>query len=349
LLNDWNYPVKVWIVRSSGTESIDFVTNLKKLDSKIPINDINSNVERELFADRTIMIDAIFGSGLTRPAEGIYAKVIDYLNRLKGIKLAIDIPSGLRVDQPSVGTIFKADQTVSFQVPKLAFLQPENQEWVGELHVVDIGLSKKYLREIEVAHFLTTLKSVRKIIKPRSRFDHKGKFGHALLIAGSTGKMGACILSTKAALRSGVGLLTVHVPGKGYSIIQTAVPEAMATTDHSEDIFSGREVESFFSTIGIGPGLGQANETVQGFEYLLKNFNKPIVVDADALNILSSNQELQKLIPKGSILTPHPGEFVRLVGEWKNDFDKLDKLKELASRTPIHYNLKRSLYSYCDS
>jgi hydroxyethylthiazole kinase-like uncharacterized protein yjeF len=333
LLNDWNYPVKVWIVRSSGTESIDFVTNLKKLDSKIPINDINSNVERELFADRTIMIDAIFGSGLTRPAEGIYAKVIDYLNRLKGIKLAIDIPSGLRVDQPSVGTIFKADQTVSFQVPKLAFLQPENQEWVGELHVVDIGLSKKYLREIEVAHFLTTLKSVRKIIKPRSRFDHKGKFGHALLIAGSTGKMGACILSTKAALRSGVGLLTVHVPGKGYSIIQTAVPEAMATTDHSEDIFSGREVESFFSTIGIGPGLGQANETVQGFEYLLKNFNKPIVVDADALNILSSNQELQKLIPKGSILTPHPGEFARLVGEWKNDFDKLEKLKEFSSRT----------------
>lgn len=124
----------------------------------------------------------------------------------------------------------------------------------------------------------------------------------------------------------------MHVPGNGYSIIQTAVPEAMATTDQSEDFFSGREVESFFTTIAIGPGLGQANETVQGFEYLLKSFKKPMVIDADALNILSSNPELQKLIPEGSILTPHPGEFARLVGEWKNDFDKLEKLKEFAAR-----------------
>jgi ADP-dependent NAD(P)H-hydrate dehydratase / NAD(P)H-hydrate epimerase len=332
LLNDWNYPVKVWIVRGSGTESIDFVTNLKRLDPKIPALDITSNADCELFADRTILIDAIFGSGLSRPTEGIYAKVIDCLNKANKIKIAIDIPSGLRVDQHSTGAIFKADQTVSFQIPKLAFLQPENQEWVGELYLVDIGLSKKYLKEVEATHFLIILKSVKKILKPRSRFDHKGKFGHALLIAGSTGKMGACILSARAALRSGLGLLTMHVPGNGYSIIQTAVPEAMATTDQSEDFFSGREVESFFTTIAIGPGLGQANETVQGFEYLLKSFKKPMVIDADALNILSSNPELQKLIPEGSILTPHPGEFARLVGEWKNDFDKLEKLKEFAAR-----------------
>lgn len=332
LLNDWHYPVKVWIVRGSGTESIDFVTNLKRLNSKISVSEITSSADCELFADRAILIDAIFGSGLSRPVEGIYAKVIDCLNKANKIKIAIDIPSGLSIDHPSTGAIFKADQTVSFQIPKLAFLQPENQHWVGEIHVVDIGLNKKYLNDVKVTHFLVTLKSVKRILKPRSRFDHKGKFGHALLIAGSTGKMGACILSARATLRSGAGLLTVHVPRNGYSIIQTAVPEAMATTDQSTDFFSGRDVESFFTTIGIGPGLGQANETVQGFEYLLKNFNRPMVIDADALNILSSNPELQKLIPEGSVLTPHPGEFVRLVGEWKNDFEKLDKLKELAAR-----------------
>ena len=330
LLYDWNYPVKVWIVRGSGNNSIDFTANLKRLDSKIPVVEITSEVTVDQFNDRTIVIDAIFGSGLSRPTEGIYAKTINCLNQVNGVRVAIDIPSGLRVDQPSTGAIFKAHQTVSFQIPKLAFLQPENQEWLGELHVVDIGLNKKYLKEVEATHFLTTLKSVKKILKPRSRFDHKGKFGHALLIAGSTGKMGACILSARAGLRSGLGLLTAHVPGNGYSIIQTAVPEAMATTDQSPDFFSGREAETFFTTIGIGPGLGQATETIKGFEYLLQNFKKPMVIDADALNILSSNPQLQKLIPEGSILTPHPGEFARLVGEWENDFNKLEKLRKFA-------------------
>lgn len=332
LLNDWHYGVKVWIVRGSGTESIDFVTNLKKLDSKISVSEITSDADCELFADRTILIDAIFGSGLNRPIEGIYSKVIECLNNADKIKIAIDIPSGLQVDQHSAGAIFKADQTVTFQVPKLAFLLSENQPWVGEVHVIDIGLTKRYLKEVDAIHSLLTLKTVKNVLKPRSRFDHKGRFGHALLIAGSTGKMGACILSARAALRAGVGLLTVHVPGNGYSIIQTSVPEAMATTDHSPDFFSGREVESYFTTIGIGPGLGQANETIRGFENLLKTFSKPMVIDADALNILSANPELQKLIPEGSILTPHPGEFARLTGKWKNDFDKLEKLKEFASR-----------------
>ncbi|MBL7874909.1 MAG: NAD(P)H-hydrate dehydratase [Cyclobacteriaceae bacterium] len=332
LLNDWHYGVKVWIVRGSGTESIDFVTNLKKLDSKISVSEITSDADCELFADRTILIDAIFGSGLNRPIEGIYSKVIECLNNADKIKIAIDIPSGLQVDQHSAGTILKADQTVTFQVPKLAFLLSENQPWVGEVHVIDIGLTKRYLKEVDAIHSLLTLKTVKNVLKPRSRFDHKGRFGHALLIAGSTGKMGACILSARAALRAGVGLLTVHVPGNGYSIIQTSVPEAMATTDHSPYFFSGREVESYFTAIGIGPGLGQANETIRGFENLLKTFSEPMVIDADALNILSANPELQKLIPEGSILTPHPGEFARLTGKWKNDFDKLEKLKEFASR-----------------
>ncbi len=332
LLNDWNYPVKVWIVRGSVIETNDFSANLKKLDSKISVSEITTDADCELFADRTILIDAIIGSGLNRPPEGIYAKVIDCLNRSPKVKIAIDVPSGLLIDQPSSGTILKANHTVTFQVPKLAFLQPENYQIAGEWHVVDIGLHKKYVREIESDNSLTTLKSVKKILKPRSRFDHKGKFGHALLIAGSTGKMGACILAARSALRSGLGLLTAHVPQSGYTIIQTAVPEAMATVDQSPDFFSGREIENFYTTIGIGPGLGQAPETVNALEYLLTSFKKPIVLDADALNILSANPKLLTLIPKGSILTPHPGEFERLVGTWSNDFDKLEKLKDFAVR-----------------
>lgn len=331
LLSDWNYLVKVWIVREGIKESLDFTSNLKRLE-KISIQEITTNADSELFSDRDILIDAIFGTGLSRPVEGIYAKVIDSLNRCKAIKLAVDIPSGLRTDRHSEGEIFKAHHTVSFQNPKVAFLMPENQQFVGEWHLVDIGLSKKFLKEVEALYSLVTLKSAKRILKPRSRFDHKGKFGHALLIAGSTGKMGACILSAKAALRSGVGLLTTHVPQSGYTIIQTSVPEAMATIDQTANCFSGREVEDFYDVLGIGPGLGQSEESIKGLEEILNKFRKPIVIDADALNILSVNPELQKLIPAGSILTPHPGEFERMVGPWRDDFEKIKKLKELAGR-----------------
>jgi ADP-dependent NAD(P)H-hydrate dehydratase / NAD(P)H-hydrate epimerase len=331
LLHDWNYPVKVWIVRGGVKESPDFTANLKRLE-KISVQDITTEAESNLFSDRTILIDAIFGSGLSRPVEGIYSTVIDCLNHAKAIKLSVDIPSGLFVDQHSHGIIFKAHHTISFQHPKLAFLMPENREVVGEWHLVDIGLSKKYLKEVDVSYSLTTLKSVKRILKPRSRFDHKGNYGHALLIAGSTGKMGASVLSAKAALRTGLGLLTAHVPKSGYSIIQTTVPEAMATIDQSADCFSGRAVEDIYDAIGIGPGLGQSTESVKGLKEVLQKFKKPIVIDADALNILSANPDLQKLIPVGSILTPHPGEFERLAGAWKNDFDRLEKLKEFSRR-----------------
>ncbi|MBL7870316.1 MAG: NAD(P)H-hydrate dehydratase [Cyclobacteriaceae bacterium] len=332
LLSEWNYSVTVWIVRGSVSESIDFLTNLKKLDSKISVSEIKTDADCELFADRAILIDAIFGSGLSRPLEGIYEKVIDCLNRSPKVIIAVDVPSGLRTDQHSSGTVLKANHTVTFQVPKLAFLQPDNYRYVGEWHLVDIGLHKKYLKEVESDNSLITLKSVRKILRPRSKFDHKGKFGHGLLIAGSTGKMGACILAARAALRSGLGLLTVHVPQSGYTIIQTAVPEAMATVDQSADFFSGREIESFYTTVGIGPGLGQAPETVRALEYLFTRYRKPIVIDADALNILAANPKFLALIPEGSILTPHPGEFERLVGTWSDDFEKLNKLKELSTR-----------------
>ncbi len=331
LLHEWNYPVKVWIVRGGVKESPDFTTNLKRLE-KISVQEITTNPDNALFSDRTIMIDAIFGSGLSRPVEGIYSNVIDCLNNCKATKLAVDIPSGLFADQHSDGLIFKAHHTISFQNPKLAFMLPENQAFIGEWHLVDIGLSKKFLKEVEATYSLITLKSVKRILKPRSRFDHKGKFGHALLIAGSTGKIGAAVLASRAAMRSGLGLLTIHVPQSGYSIIQTAVPEAMATIDQSSDYFSGREVEDFYDAMGIGPGLGQASESAKGLEEVLRKFKKPIVIDADALNILSTNPAFQKLIPVGSILTPHPGEFERIVGSWRNDFDRLEKLKELANR-----------------
>ena len=333
MLHAWNYPVKVWIVRGGVKETTDFQINLQRLENKISVAEITTEVSTENFSDRTLLIDAIFGSGLSRPVEGIYEEVIDCLNSTKAIKISVDMPSGLFADQHSGGEIFRAQHTVSFQLPKLSFLMPENNLYVGDWHLVDIGLSKKGLSDIHSRHYYTTLKSVRKLVKQRNKFDHKGKFGHALLIAGSTGKMGACILAAKACLRSGVGLLSAHVPEKGHVIIQSAVPEAMASLDNSSDYFSGIEPVNQFDTIGMGPGIGQHADTKNAITKLLKSFTRPMVIDADALNIMATHAELLELIPAESILTPHPKEFERLTGSWSNDFERLVKLERFSKKS----------------
>lgn len=340
LLHEWGYPVNVWIVQGGVKESEDFKVNRKRLPEEVPVTEIAEHVSPELFADRTILIDALFGSGLTRPVEGIYSLVIEQVNQCKAIRLAVDVPSGILIDRHSEETRIRAHQTVTFQCPKLAFLLPENYPYVGEWHVIDIGLSKKFLKETEVTHSIVDLKSVRKLLKPRNKFDHKGIYGHALLMAGSTGKMGACVLAARAAIRSGVGLVTAHVPRNGYPIIQMAVPEVMATQDTSDHYFTDREVESFFSAIGIGPGLGQQAETGLALQKVLQQVRVPLVLDADALNLLASDSRLIDQIPAGSILTPHPGEFKRLVGSWTHDFEKLEKLKRFSEQTQCVVVLK---------
>lgn len=329
LLHEWNYPVDVFIVRGKNSTP-DFDANLKLLEAKLVAKEISS--AHEIPTDFTIIIDALFGTGLSRDLTGLHAEVVNKLNQLDAIKIAVDVPSGLRVDSPSSGEIFRADYTVTFQTPKLGFLLPQNSHLVGEWHVVDIGLSKRFAKQTPARYFLTNQKSIKRLIKPRARFNHKGNFGHALLIAGSTGKMGAAVLAARAALRAGVGLLTVHVPANGNVILQSAVPEAMTTPDQAADFFSSREIESFYTATGIGPGLGQAPETIAGLEQVLNQFVKPIVLDADALNMLAAKPALLTKVPVGSILTPHPGEFKRLVGDWQNDFDKLERLSALAQK-----------------
>jgi NAD(P)H-hydrate epimerase len=278
------------------------------------------------------LIDAVLGSGLSRPTEGVFAQVISCINQMDAIRVAVDIPSGLFADSPSSGEIVNAHHTVTFQLPKLAFLFPENHKWVGRWHLVDVGLSKEFIKTATASNYFVTEKSIKKIIRPRDQFSHKGTYGHALLISGSYGKMGACILAAKAALRSGVGLLTVHVPTSGYSIIQTSAPEAMASIDVSENYFSSAPENLNYSSIGVGPGLGTNSETVIALAKVLKKFKKPMVIDADALNMLSLNQELLELIPEECILTPHPKEFERMAGNWATDFERLELLRSFSMK-----------------
>src|SRR6478736_7964094 len=332
MLKELGYSIKVWIVKGDLKESEDFKTNFKRIEGKIGLYEISKESDRGLFTGCDVLIDAIFGSGLSRPAEGIFAQVISCINQTDAVRIAVDIPSGLFADAPSDGAIVHADHTVTFQLPKLAFFFPENHKWVGQWHLVDIGLNKGFIKSTSASNYFVSDRSIKKILRPRDRFSHKGNYGHALLIAGSHGKMGACVLGAKAALRSGVGLLTVHVPTCGYTIIQTSAPEAMASVDSSENYFSSVPENLNYSSIGVGPGLGTNSETVIAFAKILKKFKKPMVIDADALNMLSLNQELLQLIPEGSILTPHPKEFERLAGEWKNDFERLELLRSFSMK-----------------
>lgn len=340
LLTDYNYSVSVFVVHGSAPTSADFTVNSQRLNTSIKKYDIKDTAETLSFDDYDIIIDAIFGTGLSRPAEGIYQHVIEKVNSAKAMRIAVDVPSGLLADKPSSGTIVQADYTITFQLPKLAFLLPENFKYVGEWKTVRIGLDKQFIERASTPYFLLEKKDVKALLKPRHKFDHKGVYGKGLLIAGSYGKMGAAVLSAKAAMRSGLGLLTTHVPVCGYEILQTAVPESMVSVDAAANYFSEAPSLKEYDAIGIGPGLGQLEESKKALQELLKKINAPLVLDADALNILAANKEMISQLPSDSILTPHPGEFQRLVGTWKDDFERLTLQQEFARKTKCVVVLK---------
>ncbi len=338
-----------------GTD--DFQSNLARLHA-LPDADIHfvqSEDHLHSIPQDQVLVDALFGSGLNRALDGVTALLVEHINNSGSEIVSIDIPSGLFTDHSSKGALtVHARHTLSFQCYKPAFLFAENQDSIGEIHILDIGLHPEYYKKLQCRFELVDEDIIHSVYKARNRFAHKGNFGHALLVAGSYGKMGAAVLAAKACMRSGVGLLTCHIPKCGYQILQTAVPEAMVLTDINSSFNtkivrgtlrgspygpSGEDDLSGYETIGIGPGIGTASETKMMLREIFDAYRSPVVLDADALNIMASQKELLKLIPAGSILTPHPKEFERLFGETLpagqagvNDFDRmllaLQKAKE---------------------
>jgi hydroxyethylthiazole kinase-like uncharacterized protein yjeF len=337
ILMEKNYPVTVHILEFGHKGTEDFQANLARLN-KLPGHDIHFIQGEEhfhSFPGNQVIVDALFGSGLNRELEGVTARLVQHINQSARPIVSIDIPSGLFADRSSKGALtVKARHTLSFQCYKPAFLFAENEEAIGEIHLLDIGLHAGFYYALNGRFELIDDMIIHTIHKPRKRFSHKGNFGHALLVAGSHGKTGAAVLAAKACLRTGAGLLTCHIPAASYTIMQTAVPEAMVITDPNE-AFNTRTDEDLtkYDTIGIGPGIGLATETKMLLREIFDTYRLPVVLDADALNLLSSQKDLYKLIPAGSILTPHPKEFERLFGETPNDFDRvllcLKKAKEL--------------------
>jgi NAD(P)H-hydrate epimerase len=344
LLSEQNFKVRVFILKAERY-SPDFEINKDRLKNAkgVDVNTLNGDADFPEIKEKEIIIDALFGSGLSKPLDGIVEKLVKHLNQQNTLKIAIDIPSGLFADKSSESknTVrFQADYTLSFQFSKLALFMPENDAFVGDWQVLDIGLSPKYILETETPYYFIVSSSAKELIRARAKFSHKGSFGHGLLIAGSEGKMGAAVLAGKASLRSGAGLTTVHHPKGESSIIPTVVPELMTSIDEHEEVFSKLPDLYNYSAIAIGPGLGTAKVSQTAFKMLIQESKVPLVIDADALNILAENKTWLNFLPKNSILTPHLKEFERLVGKVDNDFERLDKQIAFAKKHQVYLILK---------
>jgi ADP-dependent NAD(P)H-hydrate dehydratase / NAD(P)H-hydrate epimerase len=341
LLQHLAYTVHLYIADFSGKQSPDFQAQMENLPLRgtTPRWLDPAKLLPDLPPD-AVLIDALFGSGLTRPPEGPWAALIAQINRLPNEVVAIDLPSGLFADAFTPGPCVLARRTFGFETPKRAFFFPENAERVGEWAYGSIGLLPAFAAAEFTPYYYTTPADAADLVVPRPKFGHKGTFGHALLVAGSYGKMGAAALAARACLRAGAGLLSVCAPRCGHDVLQTAVPEAMYIPDGHERHLTEAPDLTPYAAVGIGCGLGSAPETAMALAAILENAQRPLVLDADALNLLARYPEWWPRIPENSILTPHPGEFERLFGKTADDFERNDLQRAKAREHRVFILLK---------
>ena len=330
ILHIIGYTVKLFIVEASNNYSKDCLLNIGRAEKAgVEAIKISSVDEIPNLDDTNVVVDAIFGTGLSRPLSGLAKGVIERVNTLSKRVVSIDIPSGLFMDSPTEMAI-KATETVTFQLPKLALFLPLNNQFVGELSMVDIGLDATAIDEAETDSYYLTNEFVASLLKPLDKFAHKGSQGHALIVGGSLGKIGAVALASKAALKSGCGLVTAYLPKCGVVPLQANFPEAMVVQDVSSNYLVDINYDIQPSAIAIGMGMGQHTKTQEALHQFLQIASTPLVIDADALNILSENPGWLQYLQPNTILTPHPGELSRLIGEWGDDFDKIERTRKFA-------------------
>ena len=333
--------VKIWWCKTSAPTP-DFFHQLNQLpdDDSIPVFSIKEDDPLPKINKKAIVIDAIFGTGLTRSIKGYWATLIEHININGNIIYSVDMPSGMFSDFYSEGICINANKVCSFEVPKLAFFMRSNEERIRSFYVESLDLNQKYYLETVADYQTVEEDDIFDIFKIRSKFAHKGDFGHALLVVGKEGSMGAAILASKSCMRSGVGKCTVHTPRCGRDVLQISVPEVMLIIDKEDTILSQSIDYNIYDAIGVGCGIGTHQLTATLLAEILTKAKKPLVLDADALNIIAQNQELLSFIPKGTIITPHPKEFERLFGHSPNEFMQLEIQKQKSMELGIIIVLK---------
>ncbi|MEA4935934.1 MAG: NAD(P)H-hydrate dehydratase [Paludibacter sp.] len=337
------YPVNVYLYRVNKLSSDCEINKLRLLETYPGIfTEYTDRFVSPEIVGYTVIVDGLFGSGLNRPLSGIFAEAVEFINKANKIVIAIDVPSGLYGDgchlltEPTV----KAKYTFTFQFPKIAFFFAENDSFIGQWSALDIHLHPEGIKTVPSGYSYLDVDDIRQIYKKRQKFSHKGSFGHLALLAGSKGMAGASILAAKAALRSGVGLLTLHGPEGNRCILQTISPEVIYEADHHPDCISEFYHADKYDALAIGPGIGIRTATVDMLRELFRHLKEPCVLDADALNIIASEKKMLNSVPAGSILTPHPKEFERLTGERGNSYLQMKKALEISAQYKIYIVLK---------
>ncbi len=348
------YDVEVFLFNINKSLSDDCAVNKQRLqgcDGLKKFVEVSDSFAPPLLDRNTLIIDGLFGSGLNKPLAGGFASLVKFINASSSVVASIDMPSGLMTEDNTYNNrqhIIRATVTLTLGQKKLAMYLADNETYCGEIQVLDIGLSKEYQQRYKSTYCLVEEKDVKKIIKRRSVFSHKGMMGHALIIAGSYGMAGAAVLAARAALRSGTGKLTVHTPSCNNGILQVAVPEAVVSQDSDEKMYSQLIDTDSYNAVAIGCGLGQDETTAIALMSQIPRVQSPIVLDADALNILSSHRPWINQLPRSLILTPHPGELDRLSGAASNScFERLAKAVDMAARLHSYVVLKGHYTALC--
>jgi hydroxyethylthiazole kinase-like uncharacterized protein yjeF len=345
-LSDAGYGVKVWIVEHSENASEDFQINRERLPGSVSVESLFPDQTRVEPGPGSIIIDAMLGSGLARPLEGLLADVVYELNLSDNYKIAVDIPTGLFADSNEdndLNRILKCDWTLSLQLPKFSFYHRSTRRFPGEVSILDIGISPDFIEKTDSRFQLFQYTDALGVYRPRQRHSFKSDYGHAFLFAGKKGSMGAAIMSGQACQRAGAGLLTICAPGVGLNPLQVGLPEAMVLTDEHEDKLTSMPDLSRASALGIGPGIGTDEATARLLKLLIQDAGLPMVMDADALNILAENPTWLPFLPSNTILTPHPGEFKRLLGVKSLDDDYLEQLADFSRKNGVITVLKDSI------
>ena len=337
------YHIEVNIVGYSDKRSREFLANLERLkDRKVWPNLIQDGSELPKIGANDIIVDAIFGIGLSREPNPWVVELMQFINRSGAFILSVDVPSGLYLERPidNPEAVVYANHVLSIQAPKLIFFLPQTGVYCQDWTMLDIGMDRDYLASTETDFELIGREEAREWYKPRKRFTHKGSYGHSLIVGGSYGKIGAVALSANACLTAGSGLVTAYVPKCGYLPLQASSPEIMLLTDNNEEHFKEISYDIDPTVIGLGMGMGTHSDSKKALGHFLEDYNGPLVIDADGLNILAEDNKLLDRLPAQTVLTPHPGELKRLLGSWNNDFEKLEKAKKFSEKYDVILVLK---------
>lgn len=354
LMAEAGYKVMVFLFNVNGKLSDDCAKNKQRaMECKRikAFTEVVVDFDPPELTGETVVIDGLFGAGLNKTLAGGFASLVKYINQSPAKVVSIDLPSGLMTEDNTHNVkahIVRADLTLTLQQKKLAMFFEDNQQFLGRLRVLDIRLNPEFIAQTDTKYQVLEEADVRSRMLKRGDFVSKRLMGHALIVAGSYGMAGAAVLAGRACMRSGVGKLTICTPRRNYDVMQISLPEAILSTGKEDYFFTEPLDTEHYDAVGMGPGLGQHEDTAIALISQIRRTQCPMVIDADALNILASHKAWMQQLPQNLILTPHVGEFDRLGNRGsEGDYDRLSKALDLAQHLQAYILLKGHFSALC--